>query len=155
MCPGRVRHRPGEGVPGPAYPARVPRGLVVDDLGVLRAAPGLPPDPAGVLAVVLAARGAGVRVGVLSNADDVDPAAGFEGFADVVHVSGRTGRRKPDPAAFLGCARALGVAPADCVAVDDLPANVRAAVAVGMVGVLHRSAEQTAEELRVLLDLPV
>ena len=132
----------------------MPRGLVVDDLGVLRPAPGRPPDPAGVVAVVRAARRAGVRVAVLSNADDLDPAAGFESFADVVRVSGRTGLRKPDPAAFLDCARRLGVDPADCVAVDDLPANVRAAVAAGMVGVLHRGVDETAEELRVLLDLP-
>lgn len=106
-----------------------------------------------MLAVALAARRAGVRVGVLSNADDVDPAAGFDAFADVVHVSGRTGLRKPDPAAFRACAHALGVEPGECVAVDDLPANVRAAVAVGMVGVLHRDVEQTAAELRVLLGL--
>jgi len=129
------------------------RGLVLDDLGVLRPAPGVPPDPDGVLAVVRAARSAGVRVAVLSNADDVDPVAGFERFADVVHVSGVTGRRKPDPAAYLACAAELGVPPADCVAVDDLAANVRAAVAVGMVGVLHRDADQTAAELRVLLGL--
>lgn len=149
----RVRAAPTPGRAAAAYPPGVPRALVLDDLGVLRAAPGVPPDPDGVLAVVRAARRAGVRVAVLSNADDVDPVAGFHGFADVVHVSGATGRRKPDPAAYLGCAAALGVAPAECVAVDDLAGNVRAAVAVGMVGVLHRDVERTTEELRVLLEL--
>ena len=47
-------------------------------------------------------------------------------------VSCRTGVRKPDPEAYLGAARELGVPPAECLFVDDREANVRAARQVGM-----------------------
>ncbi len=50
----------------------------------------------------------------------------------VTVVSGREGVSKPDPAIFaLLCARA-GVAPADCVFIDDAPHNVDGARAAGM-----------------------
>jgi putative hydrolase of the HAD superfamily len=127
--------------------------LVVDDLGVLRHAPGRPPHPDGVAALVRSARAAGLRTAVLSNADAVDPAAGFDELVDVVLVSGVTGLRKPDPEAFLAAARVLGVAPERCLLVDDLAVNARAAAAVGMTAVLHRSLAETAAELGVLLEL--
>ncbi|MEM7409855.1 MAG: HAD-IA family hydrolase [Myxococcota bacterium] len=41
-------------------------------------------------------------------------------------------RVKPDPALFRAAAGALGVAPADCVAFEDSPNGVAAAVAAGM-----------------------
>ena len=47
-------------------------------------------------------------------------------------VSCRTGVRKPDPEAYLGAARELGVPPAECLFVDDRETNVRAARQVGM-----------------------
>jgi HAD superfamily hydrolase (TIGR01509 family) len=127
--------------------------LVVDDLGVLRPGPGRPVDPDGVAALVRAARAAGLRAAVLSNADAVDPTAGFDDLVDVVLVSGVTGLRKPDPNAFLAAARALAVAPEACLLVDDAAVNVRAAAAVGMTAVLHRSLAETAAELDALLGL--
>ena len=130
------------------------RALVVDDLGVLRDAPGEPVRDDGVAALVRSARAVGLRTAVLSNADDVDPVAGHDRLVDVVLVSGRTGLRKPDPAAFAHCARVLGVPPPECVVVDDLSVNVRGAVAAGMTGVLHRDLATTAQELEVLLGLP-
>jgi putative hydrolase of the HAD superfamily len=128
------------------------RALLVDDLGTLRPAPGRPVG-GGVAALVRAARAAGLRTAVLSNADDVDPAAGFDDLVDAVLVSGQTGLRKPDPAAFTAAAAALGVAPEACLLVDDLPGNVRAAASVGMTGVLHRDDATTAREVSVLLSL--
>jgi FMN hydrolase / 5-amino-6-(5-phospho-D-ribitylamino)uracil phosphatase len=47
-------------------------------------------------------------------------------------VSCHTGHRKPEPEAYLGAARALGVAAGDCFFVDDRPVNVDAARALGM-----------------------
>jgi putative hydrolase of the HAD superfamily len=129
------------------------RGLVVDDLGTLRSAPGRPVGDDGIAALVRAARAAGLRTAVLSNADAVDPAAGFDDLVDVVLVSGRTGLRKPDPAAFLDAAARLGVAPAGCLVVDDLPENVRGAVAAGMTAVLHRDDAATAAEVQALLSV--
>jgi HAD superfamily hydrolase (TIGR01509 family) len=128
------------------------RALVVDDLGVLRPGPGAAPPPDGVAGLVRQARAAGLRTAVLSNAPAVDPAAGFEALVDLVCVSGGTGLAKPDPRAFLDCARRLGVAPQECVLVDDLASNVRGAVRAGMTGVVHHTVEGTAAELAVLLD---
>ncbi len=42
------------------------------------------------------------------------------------------GRPKPDPDVYLRAAAAMGVDPADAVAVDDSPAGVESAVAAGM-----------------------
>ena len=39
---------------------------------------------------------------------------------------------KPDPEGFLVAAQRLGVAPADCVVIEDAPAGIQAAKAVGM-----------------------
>lgn len=50
-------------------------------------------------------------------------------------VSCETGVRKPDPEAYLGPARALGVAPGACLFVDDREKNCAAARAVGMPAV--------------------
>ena len=133
-----------------SYPAPVPyAALVLDDQGVLRSGGG--PVAAGpVLDALVRARARGLRTAVLSNADRVDPA--LTALVHHVVVSGETGWAKPHPKAFRGCAERLGVDPTACVFIDDVPANVRAAVAVGMTGVLHRTAEQAAGELAVLLD---
>jgi putative hydrolase of the HAD superfamily len=40
--------------------------------------------------------------------------------------------------------------PEECVFVDDLRHNIDAAVALGMVGVLHRSYDQTLLELEAV-----
>ncbi|MCW2605775.1 MAG: hypothetical protein JWO60_468 [Frankiales bacterium] len=91
---------------------------------------------------------------MLSNADG--PARpGLDGLADLVLLSGETGLRKPDPAAFTDAASRLGVAPAECVLVDDLAGNVRGAVAAGLVGVLHRTRAATLAELEALLGRPL
>jgi putative hydrolase of the HAD superfamily len=63
--------------------------------------------------------------------------------------------RKPEARIFRHTADLLGLRPEDCVMVDDLPHNVRGAVAAGMVGVLHHSYEETALELEALFDLPL
>ncbi len=43
-----------------------------------------------------------------------------------------------------------GFAPADAVFIDDLMVNVEGARAIGMAGIHHRSAAETAAELRAL-----
>jgi putative hydrolase of the HAD superfamily len=66
-------------------------------------------------------------------------------FAVVVD-SAFVGLRKPDPAIYaLTCDR-LGVAVGDCVFIDDLPANVAAARALGMAAVHYREPAQALEE---------
>ena len=59
-------------------------------------------------------------------------------YAPWTFVSCETGVRKPDPEAYLGAARTLGVTPADCLFIDDRPDNVAAARAVGMQAIRFR-----------------
>ena len=74
---------------------------------------------------------------------------------DVVVDSSAVGVRKPDPAIYLHALAELG-APAERVAfVDDMEANVEAARAVGMRGVVMGADPAAAmEELRALVDDP-
>lgn len=125
--------------------APVLRGLVLDDQGVLSFA-----EP-GMVEVLARARAAGVRVAVLSNTE----ATTCPYDVDVAVLGGEAGVRKPEPAAYALVAARLGLAPGECVFVDDAPRNVRAAVAVGMVGVRHLSVAATMAELEVLLGVPL
>ncbi len=58
-------------------------------------------------------------------------------YVDWRFVSCETGMRKPEPESYLGAARSLGVAPEDCVFVDDRTKNVEGARAVGMKAILR------------------
>ncbi len=126
-------------------------------LGV--AAPGLidrmfagakPDEP--MIAAVRAARHAGIRTGLISNSwgtrryDRVLLADLFDG----VVISGEEGMRKPAPEMYSLGAERIGVAPEQCVFVDDLPFNLEPAAKLGMATVHHRSAGQTISELEEL-----
>jgi len=129
------------------------QGLVLDFGGVL-AGPGA--DARLLAGVVAAARRDGVRTAILSN-DPGGPGAqrlrDLEGtFVDVVVVSGDVGTAKPDRRIYELTADRLGLAPGECVFVDDLIGNVRGAVAAGMVGVHHVEPAVAAEEIAILLD---
>ena len=122
--------------------------VLLDDLGVLSAT-----VDGSLLPYALRLREHGLATAVLSNADG--PARpGLEGLGPVL-LSGETGLRKPDPAAYAHAARVLGVDPRRCVVVDDLPANVRGAVAAGMTGVRHVGLQETLTELAALLGVSV
>jgi len=98
-------------------------------------------DP-DALALVDAARAAGHRVGTLSN--DAYTIQGPEFFAerpefaamDALVDATDVGARKPEPAAYLAAAAALGVAPSEIVFLDDTPECVDGARAVGMAAIL-------------------
>jgi putative hydrolase of the HAD superfamily len=102
---------------------------------------------------IRALRGAGLRTALLSNSwgRDEYPRADFPELFDAVVISGEVGMRKPEEAIFLYAAQALGLTPQDCVFIDDVEANVNAAVACGMAGVLHTEAAATAAALQDLL----
>jgi HAD superfamily hydrolase (TIGR01509 family) len=131
------------------------RGLVLDFGGVLTdyddyddvAEPPL-------LAVVRTVRSHEVRTGLLSNADGLwAPPTSWAGLFDAVVISGEVGLAKPTRQIYLLTAEKLGLKPEECVFVDDLPVNVRGAVAAGMVGVHHTSVRATVDELAALFDL--
>lgn len=104
--------------------------------------------------VVRTARAAGLRTGLLSNSWGLEyDRAGWPELFDAVVISGEVGLRKPDPAIYALAADRLGLPAEQIVFVDDLPANVRAAVAAGMVGVRHVDVESTVTELEILFEL--
>ncbi|WP_286690280.1 MULTISPECIES: HAD family phosphatase [unclassified Aeromicrobium] len=117
---------------------------------------GLRPDTA-MLDVVADLRAAGVPVGLVSNSLGRDCYAGYDlpALFDAVTISGQEGVRKPSRRLYeIGCER-LGVAPHEVVMVDDLAQNIVAAERLGMAGVVHREAEETAEQLSQLLGVDV
>lgn len=98
--------------------------------------------------VVRRLRRAGFKTALLSNSWGLEyDRTDWDRLFDVTVISGEVGMRKPEPEIYLRTVEALGVEPADCVFVDDLGPNVKAAVAVGMVGIRHVTARQTIEEL--------
>jgi putative hydrolase of the HAD superfamily len=110
-----------------------------------------------MITAVRAAREAGRRTGLISNSwgtSIYEPRILDELFEAVV-ISGEAGLHKPQPEIFLLAAERLGVAPQDCVFVDDLRENVRGAEAVGMTVVLHREPERTVARLEELLGIAV
>lgn len=108
------------------------------------------PDMSGL---VRRARESGLRTALLSNSWGNDyPRDGWDEMFDVVVISGEVGMRKPEPRIFEHTLELVGLDAGECVFVDDLPPNVEAAVAVGMVGVRHTSYAETLAELEVLFD---
>ena len=106
-----------------------------------------------VAAVVLAARRAGIRTGLLSNSwgEGRYQRDRFAELFDAVVISGEVGLRKPQPAIYTLAARSIGVEPEACVFVDDLYHNLEPARELGMATVLHSDVEQTTAELEELL----
>jgi putative hydrolase of the HAD superfamily len=108
----------------------------------------------GMLDVVRRVRAAGHKTALLSNSWGLDyPREGWDELFDVTVISGEVGMRKPEPEIYELCARLLGLTPQSCVFVDDLAPNVKGAAAVGMIGVLHRTHDETVAELEVLLGI--
>jgi len=107
-------------------------------------------------ALVLRARRAGIRTGLLSNSwGNTYPREGWDEMFHAIVISGEVGMRKPDPEIFAHTLDLLGVQPVQAVFVDDLPANVSAAERLGMVGVHHTSYDATAARLEELFGVPL
>jgi len=99
------------------------------------------------------ARAQGIRTGLISNsmgAGRYDRST-FPELFDGVVISGDEGMHKPEPAIYELGAERVGLAPADCVFVDDLRENCEGAEAAGMTAVLHRGADTTLPRLEELL----
>jgi len=102
-------------------------------------------------ALVRRARDRGIRTALLSNSwGDHYPEHLFDGMFDAVVISGRVGMRKPEPEIFHHTADLLRIETVDCVFVDDLEHNVKAAVNLGMIGVHHQQYTTTAVELSAI-----
>ena len=94
------------------------------------------------------------KLSVLSNADgtlrDRLEREGLHRLFDDIVVSAEVGMAKPEPEMFHLALERLGLAPANCVFVDDWDLNVDAARAIGMVGVHHRIHK--GDDLRAQLE---
>ena len=113
-------------------------------------------DAPAMAGVVLRARRAGLRTGLLSNSwGNEYPREGWDEMFDAVVISGEVGMRKPEPKIFAHMVDLLGVPAEQTVFVDDLPHNVEAARAVGLVGVWHTDYASTVAELEALFGLPL
>jgi putative hydrolase of the HAD superfamily len=112
-------------------------------------------EPA-MAALVLRARRAGLRTGLLSNSwGNAYPREGWAEMFDAIVISGEVGMRKPEPGIFAHALELLDVEAGQTVFVDDMRINVTAAVELGFVGVHHVAYDQTAGELEALFGLPL
>jgi epoxide hydrolase-like predicted phosphatase len=112
------------------------------------------PEPT-MTAAVRAAHRAGVRTALVSNSwgtRSYDRAL-LEELFDAVVISGEVGIRKPAPEIYRLAAERIGVAPRECVFVDDLVFNLDAVSELGMTPVHHVRGEQTVSELERLLGI--
>ncbi|MFF4156676.1 HAD-IA family hydrolase [Streptomyces sp. NPDC001678] len=107
-----------------------------------------------------AIRRTGVFVGMLSNMPPawdrlwrrmVEP----EGLFDGLVLSFEVGVRKPDPAIFEAAAAMAGVAPEECLLVDDIATNCAGAEAAGWQAVHFTDADAAADRLAGLLPRPL
>ncbi len=169
-----VRHAYGSG--GEESPVHaLERGEVTEAefelilAGLLTGVGGEPVPAAGLLRRMFAAsvlqddmldlvrelRQAGLRTGLLSNSwgavQDGYPRHLFGELFDDVVISGEVGMRKPEERIFILAADRLGLAPAQCVFIDDIEGNIVAARALGFTAVHHREPAQTRDELSRLL----
>lgn len=78
-------------------------------------------------------------------------------FARFEHVieSSKAGVRKPDPRIYAMMCDHLGVAPNQCIYLDDLGINCKPAAAMGMHAIKVTSGEQALADLSAVLNLGV
>jgi putative hydrolase of the HAD superfamily len=105
----------------------------------------LHPNP-GTLDAIDRLKGRGLRLAILSNAP-VEVAEGIEAARWLApftekFFSCRLRAVKPEPAAYQAVVEALGAVPEDVIFVDDRPANVSAAAALGLRAELFEGPEQ-------------
>lgn len=92
----------------------------------------------GATQLIAAARAASMRLAVASasrNAVVLLERLGIAAEFDFIADAGTIANPKPAPDIFLACAAALGVAPRDCIGIEDAAVGIAAIVAAGMVAV--------------------
>lgn len=122
--------RPWNGI----RPQAVQREIVREMVEYVRAE-GVPMT--GALEAIDMARSLGFRLAIASSSsrkliDAVVDRLGIAELIDAVCTADDEMRGKPDPGVYVSAARALDVLPSKCVAIEDSPVGVSAAVAAGM-----------------------
>ncbi|GAA4062653.1 HAD family hydrolase [Nonomuraea soli] len=135
----------------------------------LRTLDGVPPVAAGLMSRMFAGfardeamygmlrevRKHGVKTCLLSNSwGNSYPREGWDELFDAIVISGEVGMRKPEPRIFHHALDLIGLRPDECAFIDDIEANIAAAEALGINGILHKDAATTIAELERLLRSP-
>lgn len=107
----------------------------------------------GTVALIEGLKQAGHRLFFLSNmpaplADHLERSHPLHQWFEQGVFSGRVQVVKPGVEIFELACRQFGVEPESCLFLDDHPANIAAAQALGWQTLLFRSAEQAGQELR-------
>jgi epoxide hydrolase-like predicted phosphatase len=105
-----------------------------------------------MVAAVRELKAAGMKTGLVSNSwstGHYDRGLLDELFDGVV-ISGEEGMHKPQPEIYRLGAERVGVAPENCLFVDDLRENCEGAEAVGMTALRHRDPAETIAKLSEL-----
>ena len=111
----------------------------------------------GTVEVLADLRAAGIRLVALSNwSAELFPIArarfDFLGWFEGIVISGEVGLNKPDPRIFEHLVERFGIEPAAALFIDDSPANIDAATALGFRAIQFTDATALRREL-VLLGL--
>jgi epoxide hydrolase-like predicted phosphatase len=106
---------------------------------------------ASMTSLVTRARAAGIRTALLSNSwgNDYDR-SDWHAMFDIVVISGEVGMRKPEPGIFELVLDRIGLPADECVFIDDMAHNIAAAEQAGLVGIVHRTFDETVLELQAL-----
>jgi len=107
----------------------------------------------GARAAVASVHRAGLKTALASasrNAPLLLERLGIAGLFDYVVDAGRIRHAKPDPEIFLAAAAGLGLAPADCLGVEDAAAGIASIHAAGMAAIGIGQAQALAEADRLL-----
>lgn len=96
------------------------------------------------------------KIGLLSNLgrgwlDDFLAKTEQVDLFDEIVLSSDIGITKPDPRIFEVIAERLGVAPYECIMIDDISANIDGADRAGMKGIVFASTDQARAELDNIL----
>ena len=98
-----------------------------------------------------------IKVGLISNAWSGLRAwivsQGFDDVFDHMTISAEVGLAKPDPRIYEVALDRLAVRSEQAVFIDDMPANIEAANALGMHGIVFRQTGQVVAEINRLLAL--
>jgi HAD superfamily hydrolase (TIGR01509 family) len=113
----------------------------------------------GVMALLTRIRRQGFRLALASSGDQVKVAFGMQalelnGIFDTVVTGDDVSHSKPDPEIYLIAAQRLGLAPADCIAIEDAPAGVEAARRAGMrcIAVANSVAREQLQQADLIVE---
>ncbi len=117
---------------------------------------GMTPDPAALEYALSLQERSDATAAVISNTNELhvrwldEHVAALKQF-DLVMMSNEVHLVKPDPAIFLLALELLDLPPAQTLFIDDMAANVDAAKALGMAGLVHENWSLTRPALEAWL----